>query len=72
MRAHSTPPRTPNWLGTQKPSGSFMPAMPRKTLAATVSLPNLMMAELTACSVVVYLRRTRFRKLSGAPSRIGL
>ena len=49
-----------------------VPEMPRKTLVATVSLPNLMMAELTACSVVVYLRRTRFSKLSGAPSRIGL
>lgn len=32
-----------------------MPAMPRKTLVACVSLPSLTMAELMQCSVVVYL-----------------
>ena len=44
MNAFSTPPRTPKSLASQNSFGKAIPAMPRKTLDATVNLPNLMTA----------------------------
>ena len=59
MKAPSMPPRTLYRLGVQNLSGSVKSCTPRYTVDATVSLLSLTIAELSACSVVVYLLTRR-------------
>mmetsp|Transcript_8876 Transcript_8876/g.27219 ORF Transcript_8876/g.27219 Transcript_8876/m.27219 type:complete len:204 (+) Transcript_8876:239-850(+) len=54
MKPNSTPPLTLYLSGTRIFSGRKRSLTPRYTLAAVVSLLNLMHAELITCSVVVY------------------
>ena len=66
MKAPSMPPRTPKQFGVQNCSRQHQPRTPRYTLVATVSLDSLTIAELIACSVVVYLLTCRLTASSYA------
>ena len=66
MNAPSMPPRTLYRLGVQNLSGSVKSCTPRYTVSALVSLLSLTIAELRACSVVVYLLTRRMADSNAA------
>ncbi|CAK0840108.1 unnamed protein product [Prorocentrum cordatum] len=55
MKPHSTAPRTPNSSSSKSALGNTPPAKPLYTAPAGVNLLSLMMAELIACIVLVYM-----------------